>query len=424
MFTARRKSLRGVSLVEALVALAVMAFGMLAIVGIQSTMRLNADVSRQRSEAVRIGQEALERWRAFSVLDTTAGRTAYADISTPADEVVAGYTTNTSYTLARAVTDVPLQNHKELRVTVSWLDRSDTAQSVVFNSVIAGIDPALFGAIATTPAGNPSKRPRNRHASIPPGAKDMGGGLSAFKPPVPGAGGNVAWVFNNTTGFITGVCFVATTLGTQDLTTVDIAGCSDNTLAQLLSGYVRFSTGTLQPTAADAETPLSTARNLDLKLTLTSTGHAEDPTCFDDAPTTAVAASGALTVSYFCAIPSNTTRSWSGYATVTPLPFSDVTNSDWSIPLPNDPTGTHRLCRYTPAASDTDPVPNWQHPRLYGTEFADPLRQQVPLPMPPLPNQNFLVVLEGFSCPTDVAADPVAANFINSNTLLHTPWPP
>ncbi len=78
---------RGVSLVEALVALAVMAFGMMAIVGVQSTMRQNADIAKQRSEAVRIAQEAIERWRAYSVLDTTAGRTAYADIATQEPEL-------------------------------------------------------------------------------------------------------------------------------------------------------------------------------------------------------------------------------------------------------------------------------------------------------------------------------------------------
>ena len=39
----------GVSLIEALVALAVMAFGILGVVGMQSNMRTGADISRQRS---------------------------------------------------------------------------------------------------------------------------------------------------------------------------------------------------------------------------------------------------------------------------------------------------------------------------------------------------------------------------------------
>ena len=47
--------------------MAVMAFGMMAIVGLQTTLRLNSDIAKQRSEAVRIAEEAIEEWRAFSV---------------------------------------------------------------------------------------------------------------------------------------------------------------------------------------------------------------------------------------------------------------------------------------------------------------------------------------------------------------------
>jgi hypothetical protein len=251
----------------------------------------------------------------------------------------------------------------------------------------------------------------------------MGGGLSAFKPPAPG-GGTVAWVFNNVTGLIVGVCTVSAGLSTADLTTLDIASCSDNTTAQLVSGFVRFATGLSQPTA-DAELPTSQARNLGMALTLTSTGHAADPTCFDDAPTTATAASLQVAVAYYCAIPANSTRSWSGYLTIEPLPFDDDGTSSWKIPTTVAPDGTHRLCRYTPALSDTQWVPNWQHPHKYRIEYADPAPgpQLQPLPMPPLPNQNFLVVLAEFACPSDTPADPATGDFVNSNTLAHLPWP-
>jgi len=171
---------RGVSLVEALVALAVMAFGMLAIVGVQSTMRLNSDVSKQRSEAVRIAQETVENWRAYSVLDATAERAAYADLASQADTEVVGLTTNTTFMLSRGVIDLPAQNQKAFQVDVSWADRAGTPQRVTLNSVIALADPALTGALVTTPSGNPSRRPRGRHAAVPLEAKDMGGGLSAF----------------------------------------------------------------------------------------------------------------------------------------------------------------------------------------------------------------------------------------------------
>ena len=56
---------RGLSLIEAMVAFAVMGFGMLGVLGIQATLRNNADQAKQRTEAVRIAQEALESWRAL-----------------------------------------------------------------------------------------------------------------------------------------------------------------------------------------------------------------------------------------------------------------------------------------------------------------------------------------------------------------------
>ncbi len=421
----RRDRQRGVSLIEALVALTVMSFGMLAVVGVQATLRLNSDVAKQRSEGVRIAQEAIERWRGFSqlVTDPAGLRSAYGDIDTQAAATVTGYTTNTSYTLERSVVDVVGQNHKSLRVTVRWADRNGNAQSVHLDSHVARVDPALsatvlngraFGATQATPLG--------RHAGIPTEAKDMGGGVSAFMPPVAGGGGTVAWVFNNASGLIVGVCTVAAGTTTSALSAADIAGCKDNTVAHLLSGHVRFSTGSTQPTAIDSEQPTSKALNLDMLVAITDGRVAS---CFDDAPTTQVSAATRTFVSYYCAIPANATRSWAGYATILPQAFSDVIGSEWVIPAKSLPVGTtvtHRLCRYTPATSDTQIVPNWQHPYLYRIEYADAARKQ-PLPMPPLVNQNFLVVLNANACPPDVPADPAKADFVNSNTLEHKPLP-
>ncbi|HPO19087.1 MAG TPA: hypothetical protein PLO07_07820, partial [Rubrivivax sp.] len=75
---------RGMSLVEAIVAMAVMAFGMIAIVGLQSSLRQNSEIAKQRSEAVRIAEEAIEQWRAFSIMGTTSGASfGYGSIQTP-----------------------------------------------------------------------------------------------------------------------------------------------------------------------------------------------------------------------------------------------------------------------------------------------------------------------------------------------------
>jgi hypothetical protein len=85
-----------------------------------------------------------------------------------------------------------------------------------------------------------------------------------------------------------------------------------------------------------------------------------------------------------------------------------------------DATATrYRICRYTPATSDAQVIPNQWHPRNYTNVTM--LEQ--------LTNQNFLVIRAGngstaFTCPTDVPADPAAGDFVNSNTLPHQPPPP
>jgi Prokaryotic N-terminal methylation motif len=418
-----RRRERGVSLIEALVALTVMSFGMLAVVGVQGTLRMNSDVAKQRSEGVRIAQETMESWRGFAQLtvDPAGDRRSYADIAPTAATAVVGYTTNTNYTVEREVLNSANLNHKAIRVTVRWIDRNGQGQSVNLDSYISRSDPAATAALLSAPAvpGGSQLQPLGRHAAIPLTAKDMGGGLSAFKPPGEG-GSTTAWVFNNLSGLIVGVCSVSAGTSTAALSASDIAGCKDNTLAHLLSGYVRFG-GATQPTATDAEDPQGRARNLDMQLAITD---GRTPTCFDDAPTTTTAAATQTFVSYYCAIPANTTRSWAGFSTIAPLPFTDAVDSNWSIPgktAASESTATHRLCRYTPAINDTQVVPNPQHPQLYRIEYADPARQLQPLPMPPLVNQNFLVTLIAHSCPTDVAADPLKGDFVNSNTLAHKP---
>lgn len=64
---------RGVSLIEAVVALAVMGFGMLGIAAMQSSLRQNSDIARQRAEAARLASEAIEAMRSYSVVNAAAG---------------------------------------------------------------------------------------------------------------------------------------------------------------------------------------------------------------------------------------------------------------------------------------------------------------------------------------------------------------
>src|SRR5437899_474369 len=75
----RNSSERGFTLLEALIALLVMAFGMLALVGMQSMLSRNADAAKQRTEAMRLVQEKMECLRSFSQITTATATTTNCD---------------------------------------------------------------------------------------------------------------------------------------------------------------------------------------------------------------------------------------------------------------------------------------------------------------------------------------------------------
>lgn len=399
---------RGVSLVEAMVALAVMAFGMLAVVGVQSTLRLNGDVAKQRSEATRIAQEVMDDRRTFTTIDGAGG---YNDsIVNTGPTVFNGLsvgTTNTTYTVQSRVVTYTDPPAKALRVTVSWTDRAGGAQEVVLASAIAAAAPGLSGTLAVRPGTAsvaPVRRPFKRHPTIPVQAKDFGSSSAFVLPGKPW----IALVFNNVTGVIIGVCQFNT--ATNDtITPSDVAECNNNAVGQLLSGFVRFQRRTDGPelVAADVENPIGPALNIGIQLALSSSGHPQSPFCVDDTSRTIQDAGSLVFATYFCVVYSNVSGLWSGTATVDPQ--GQWTVSGDSGPGPSD---RYRVCRYTSAATDSQPVPNQDHPRNYSGVSGN------------LTDQNFVVISSLKHCPTDVPADPANGDFVNSNTLQHQPTPP
>jgi Tfp pilus assembly protein PilV len=409
---------RGVSLVEAMVALAVMAFGMLAVVGVQSTLRFNADVARQRSEATRIGQEQLDELRSFTVIDATPGQRAWADI-VDATRTETGL--NAVYEVRSEIIGAADSPAKTIRVTVSWADRAaasvaDRNQRVVLTTSIAAAAPALSGTLAvrlgTSPAA-PVRRPMKRHPTIPVLAKDLGNGNSAFVPP-----GRpwIAFVFSNVTGVINGVCTFDHDTTSSEITISDVASCSNTITGQLLTGFVRFqhrSDGS-DLTAADVEDPPGPALNMRMRISLTSTGHPLSPFCVDDANSLSVGSGDLKFATYYCVIYSNDLGAWSGATAVEPRngfgsPFWEISGDESTGPGAD---ARYRVCRYTTAASDAESVPNQDHPAVYAGVTGN------------LVNQNFVVIRSVKHCPTDVPADPASGDFVNSNTLQHQPPPP
>ena len=138
MRTLTRHTQRGTTLLEALIAFLVLSLGMIAVARLQGHHRLDADVARQRSEAVRLAQEDMETLRASGSFDAIASASRSVDAGT-------------AYVIDREIDAAALPHAKSAAITVRWTDRSGAAQQVALHSIIAGTDAALSSALALAP---------------------------------------------------------------------------------------------------------------------------------------------------------------------------------------------------------------------------------------------------------------------------------
>ena len=408
---------RGTTLLEGLVAFLVLSLGMLSVVRVQSQLRLNSDVARQRSEAVRLAQEDLEKMRAFSVIAARAGAHAYttlADASTTID-ADDGQPSNTSYAVRREVTPGDAPNSKNAVVQVSWSDRTGTPQQVVLSSMISGSDPAYSGALKLMPRAAPVRGAKARSPFIPPGAADLGNGSSAFKPV---AGAAQVLVFNHATGAVQARCSAEPSLANSQLRPADLRSC-ETLQGYLLSGAVRFSNAEPPDPGAANDAPPDMA----IAVTLAGGAAGASSSCTSEAlksvffsvgpvrrsetlPLAATAASmgadnwqetGDRFVAYHClVVPGAPGGTWSGRSTVIP--------AGWTLGTgPLD----RRVCRFAADLDGSGVVDaNLEHPEAYAN-----VRES-------LTNQNFLVIKGSQACP---AAANAPATLANLGTAPHQP---
>lgn len=395
----------GVALFEAVVAVGVMAFGMLGVAAMQASLRQNADLGRQRSEAVRLAQESIESLRAYSVLNSAVGRTAYADSIAPlAAETLVRANLNATFTRTVFIAPDAVQNRKTIDVTVSWTDRANEAHQIRLTTIIHRVPPELSAALVVPGFGTAAQQASGRHSTIPLGAlPNPDGTTSTFTPPQPSSPNPISWVFNNATGVITQRC-----VGTS---------CDSTVYGRLLSGYVLFSLGGTQPTAGQAESPASPSLPVNVSIvnrTLPVPLSGATVECFAETlpaspPTPDLRA-------YYCLIQvlAGDNNQWSARSELTGLPLAT------SIADPG--ASNYRVCRYTryrnnnAVGTGTPPsvIANVDHPFNYSQVDRN------------LVNQNFLVIRAGdgvnaFDCPDDVVPTPPELNLINSGTWHHQP---
>ncbi len=257
--TSPRRRQRGVSLLESLVAFVVLALGTAAVAQLQSQLRLAGDVARERSEALRLGQEAIEEMRSFAALDGAPGQRTYAGIASGDASIGAASSpsAHADYRIERSIDDLGFAATKATRVAVHWSDRSGSAREVVLHSFIAGIAPAYAGSLALAD-GAIARAPRGaseRAPTVPLTARNLGDGRSAWKPIERGP---TALVFDNRSGAVVGRCdAVAATTATRDLSAAALSGCETGRWL-LVAGTIRFTSTTPPDPAAAREPPLAT----------------------------------------------------------------------------------------------------------------------------------------------------------------------
>ncbi len=362
---------RGLSLIEALVALAVMAIGMLGLVGVQTSLRGNSDLAKQRSEAVRIAQQKIEYWRSYSTTDTGAvGELRWNQLI---DETADVTGMNATYHVVSDFTSLPApRNGRTLDVQVTWTDRAGQSQGIDFQTLIAGAPPELAGTLVVPGQGDTIRRPVGRIRGTPIVAKDLGNGTSGLMPT--STSGSVVWVFNNATGVFKICTTSASSTDLLDLT--NISGCGTQ-LYSLLSGFVRYATSFSGPLLSDLDHGPNTS--LTVSVNVTAPTGVGTVTCLLQ-PHFADSDDPERYTAYYCAIPvvsltSTTTSAWSGKVVFGPSGLISGTLAD------ND-SSNRKMCRYHSHATYS-------------------------LVRTPLANENYVMIRAGnggsaFSCPTGV----------------------
>lgn len=410
----RAGPVRGVGLVEVLVAVAVAGIGLASLMALHTRLRAQADLSRMRAEAVRLAAQDLERLRWHDGAGD-GGALRWEDIGPLAPTGIPPHPAEGAMarpTLERSVRTDPRQGLRSLVTRIRWSDRHGDAHTVALATAIAALDPSL-GGVALLDRRTPARMPAaaaERAASLrlPPGSRDLGGGRVAFRPR---ADASLVWVLDRATAQVTSRCDVPTDQPLERLEDTAAGACRALT-GLLLSGHIRYATRADTVTAADAEQPDSPALGLTLRLTLTG-GPYPTPAweCAHDGPVTTPAptppgVAPPIRIAYHCVIQPMTPASggpprWSGRL--------DLVPAGWLLASGTATAGRHRVCRYSADHDGNGRIDNPEHPASHVQVTG------------PLGAQDFLVIRAAARCPLDTGPFLPGGNPVDDSTAPHQP---
>ena len=355
---------RAMVLLEALIALLVLSLAISGLMQLNLLLRQGADLSRQRSAALRLAGSTLE-----------ALRSPLQPVLPDVPDTDARFLTTLRVDPGPEGAQAAGLGSRAVRSTVSWTDQRGQPQQLSLLTLLPPADPEGLLSAALLPvrsaSGSLPAQPLRRSPRIPIQAGDLGDGQSALK-----VSSDRIWIFDNLSGALIQHCISDPALNLQPLTRTSLQGCT-LTSGLLLAGHVRFSTHSDTLIATDALDPLDAAMNLDLRLTpLIGTRPGWD--CQDNIASSP--APGQMVVSYFCRVEPDRTvagqRVWSGRLDIHPI--------GWTI---GASTTAFRVCRYGQDRDGNGRIDNTEHPAIY-LDVATALLEQ-----------NFLVVRGTANCP-------------------------
>ncbi|WP_372741215.1 prepilin-type N-terminal cleavage/methylation domain-containing protein [Neptunomonas sp.] len=353
-----RDEQNGFTLLEVMIAVVIIGFGVVAIGKFFSVSMLNSGFARQQTIALSLADAKIEDLRAYQSL--SIGPSDCPDPNTPNcittyDAISTGTETNGDFTINWSITPVTtvgaIGEYKEIAVTVAWTDLQNQQRSVQTTSVIGASDPKSTAYLLQSyaPPGSPV-HPFNRVLKVPIPAVDQDNGTSSYAPP--GTSG-VSIILDNTSGEVVGGPGIPDNI--------------DNGIAYyLLSGYISFGSGSIRP-GVDAES------DIDIVLDVTTS----DYSCWDDSHLAVADKAYADFITYSCVI-----KAYDSISDGIDLPT-------WSgnISLTLDVDGT---ASYLSTAANV-------------CRFDDTLASYTDI-SETLANQNFIVIKLDRSCPSGSSA--------------------